>query len=120
MLVALLPGGAGPGQRVGRSHLPTADGGHLPLLTGRTKRTVTLGPGLRQDARGRWVYSKYARDRVQRGRALAYRRPIRRQIDGQLDRARTARVALPAEVECLRCGAFSVLDAQVLRVSHSA
>ena len=104
----------------GATFLPTADGGHVPLLTGRTKRTVSLGPGLRQDDRGRWVYTEYARTRMEHGSGAAFRRPIRRQLDRKLGRARTARVTLPAEVECPRCGAFSVLDAEVLRVSHSA
>ena len=93
-------------------------GGSMPLRERERRRVLTLGPGLRQDDRGRWTYTKYARDRMQQGKAPTFRRPIPRQLDRKLAQARR-RVALPAEAECPRCGDFSVLDAETLRVSHS-
>ena len=83
------------------------------------RRRLNLGPGLREDADGRYVYTKYARDRMKKGREPANRRPIRRQLDGELAQARHS-VRLPVEVECPRCGDFSILDAERLRVSPSA
>jgi hypothetical protein len=87
--------------------------------TSPPRRRLNLGPGLREDADGRYVYTKYARVRMDKGREPANRRPIPRQLDGKLTQARHS-IRLPAEVECRRCGDFSILHAERLGVSSSA